>query len=112
MNDVNVFPDPVQANSTAVLINMLKSSEKKMIVTTIQKMANAVKNPKYADVMDAYKDKKVVFIIDECHRSQFGKMHSLIQKHFERANYIGFSGSSNCFGSIPLIEISSAETTL
>ncbi len=80
-------------NSTAVLINMLKSSEKKMIVTTIQKMANAVKNPKYADVMDAYKDKKVVFIIDECHRSQFGKMHSQIEKHFERANYIGFTGT-------------------
>ena len=44
-----------------------------MIVTTIQKMANAVKNQKYAAVMDAYKNKKVVFIIDECHRSQFGK---------------------------------------
>ena len=55
-------------DSTYVLINMLKSSEKKMIVTTIQKMANAVRNPKYASVMDAYKDKKVVFIIDECHR--------------------------------------------
>ena len=40
-------------DSTYVLINMLKSSEKKMIVTTIQKMANAVKNPKYASVMDA-----------------------------------------------------------
>ena len=80
-------------DSTYVLINMLKSSEKKMIVTTIQKMANTVKNPKYASVMDAYKDKKVVFIIDECHRSQFGKMHGQIQKHFERANYIGFTGT-------------------
>lgn len=80
-------------DSTAVLISMLKSSEKKMIVTTIQKMANAVKNPKYAAVMDAYKNKKVVFIIDECHRSQFGKMHGQIEKHFERANYIGFTGT-------------------
>ena len=80
-------------DSTAVLIRMLKSSEKKMIVTTIQKMANAVKNPKYADVMDAYKEKKVVFIIDECHRSQFGRMHGQIKKHFERANYIGFTGT-------------------
>lgn len=80
-------------DSTVVLISMLKSSEKKMIVTTIQKMANAVKNPKYATVMDAYKDKKVVFIIDECHRSQFGKMHGQIEKHFERANYIGFTGT-------------------
>lgn len=66
-----------RTNSTAVLINMLKSSEKKMIVTTIQKMANAVKNPKYAAVMDAYKDKKVVFIIDECHRSQLFNSFSI-----------------------------------
>ena len=80
-------------DSTAVLINMLKSSEKKMIVTTIQKMANAVRNPKYASVMDTYKNKKVVFIIDECHRSQFGKMHGQIEKHFEKANYIGFTGT-------------------
>ena len=80
-------------DNTVVLINMLKSSEKKMIVTTIQKMANAVKNPKYAAVMDEYKGKKVVFIIDECHRSQFGKMHGQIEKHFKRANYIGFTGT-------------------
>ena len=80
-------------DSTYVLINMLKSSGKKMIVTTIQKMANAVKSEKYAEVMDAYKNKKVVFIIDECHRSQFGKMHAQIQKHFENANYIGFTGT-------------------
>lgn len=80
-------------DSTYVLINRLKSSETEMIVTTIQKMANAVKNPKYADVMDTYKEKKVVFIIDECHRSQFGKMHGQIQKHFQNANYIGFTGT-------------------
>lgn len=80
-------------NSTSVLINRLKSSENKMIVTTIQKMANAVKNPKYSKIMDIYKEKKVVFIIDECHRSQFGKMHAQIQKHFEKANYIGFTGT-------------------
>lgn len=80
-------------NSTSVLINRLKSSENKMIVTTIQKMANAVKNPKYSNIMDIYKEKKVVFIIDECHRSQFGKMHAQIQKHFEKANYIGFTGT-------------------
>lgn len=32
-------------------------------------------------------------LVDECHRSQFGKMHGQIQKHFERANYIGFTGT-------------------
>ncbi|MCI5805009.1 MAG: type I restriction endonuclease subunit R [Clostridium sp.] len=78
---------------TSTLINHMKDPEKKMLVTTIQKMANAVKNPKYAPIMDAYKDKKVIFIIDECHRSQFGKMHGQIQKHFQKANYIGFTGT-------------------
>ncbi len=80
-------------NSTRVLINMLKDSENKMIVTTIQKMANAISKQQYADIMDVYKQRKVVFIIDECHRSQFGKMHGQIEKHFERANYIGFTGT-------------------
>ena len=44
----------------------------------MQKMANAVKRPQYAKIMDAYKDEKVVFIIDECHRSQFGDMHKAV----------------------------------
>lgn len=80
-------------DSTSVLVNMLDTEKKKMLVTTIQKMANAVKNQKYAEIMDKYRDRKVVFIIDECHRSQFGKMHGQIQKHFAKANYIGFTGT-------------------
>ncbi len=79
--------------NTRVLVNRLKKSETGMIVTTIQKMAKAVTNPKYADIMDAWKNRKVVFIIDECHRSQFGKMHAQIEKYFENANYIGFTGT-------------------
>ena len=95
VDEYNSFEEDCVDNtdSTYVLIKMLKSSEKKLIVTTIQKMANAVRNPKYASVMDAYREKKVVFIIDECHRSQFGKMHGQIQKHFQNANYIGFTGT-------------------
>ena len=56
-------------------------------------MANAVKSKRYEALMDSYRDKKVVFIIDECHRSQFGKMHGDIERHFRRANYIGFTGT-------------------
>lgn len=37
-------------------------------------------------------EKKCVFIIDECHRSQFGKMHGDIKRHFHNSNYIGFTG--------------------
>lgn len=81
------------SDSTYVLVKQLKQDDRKLIVTTIQKMANAVKSKRYEAVMDAYKDKKVVFIIDECHRSQFGKMHGEIEKHFANANYIGFTGT-------------------
>ena len=80
-------------DNTATLVHDLKDSSKSLLVTTIQKMANAVKNPKYADVIAPYLTKKVVFIIDECHRSQFGKMHGEIRKFFQKANYIGFTGT-------------------
>ncbi len=68
------------SDSTAVLVKQLKQADRKLIVTTIQKMANAVKSKRYEALMDSYRDKKVVFIIDECHRSQFGKMHGDINK--------------------------------
>ena len=47
----------------------------------------------YAKIMDAYKDEKVVFIIDECHRSQFGDMHKDIVRHFQKAQFFGFTGT-------------------
>ncbi|WP_035768947.1 type I restriction endonuclease subunit R [Butyrivibrio sp. NC2002] len=81
------------SDSTAVLVKQFKETDRKLIVTTIQKMANAVKSKRYEALMDGYRDKKVVFCIDECHRSQFGKMHGDIEKHFKRANYIGFTGT-------------------
>ena len=82
-----------QTESTLVLIQHLKDPHRKLLVTTIQKMAHAVNSQRYAAVMDAYRDKKVVFIVDECHRSQFGKMHGDIDRHFTKANYIGFTGT-------------------
>ena len=81
------------SDSTSVLVKQFKETDRKLIVTTIQKMANAVKVKKYVRLMDEYHDKKVVFIIDECHRSQFGKMHGDIERHFANANYIGFTGT-------------------
>ena len=81
------------SDSTYVLVKQLQDTDRKLIVTTIQKMANAVKSTRYEKLMDSYRDKKVVFIIDECHRSQFGKMHSDIDRHFQKANYIGFTGT-------------------
>ena len=80
-------------NQTDKLIQQIKDSTKPLIITTIQKMANACSNPKYASVMEKYKDLKTVFIIDECHRSQFGDMHRQISKTFSNAQYFGFTGT-------------------
>ena len=66
---------------TDILVRQMKDKNRQLIVTTMQKMANAVKRPQYEKVMDAYRDEKVVFIIDECHRSQFGDMHMLTEEH-------------------------------
>ena len=78
---------------TDVLVKQMQDKNRQLIVTTIQKMANAVKRPQYAKIMDAYKDEKVVFIIDECHRSQFGDMHKDIVRHFQKAQFFGFTGT-------------------
>ncbi|MCM3089304.1 type I restriction endonuclease subunit R [Bhargavaea ginsengi] len=78
---------------TEKLVAQFKDKTKPFIVTTIQKMANAIRNPRYAKVMDQYRDERVVFIIDECHRSQFGEMHTMINRHFKKAQYFGFTGT-------------------
>lgn len=78
---------------TDVLVKQLSNKNVHLIVTTIQKMANAVKNPRYSAVMDTYRDEKVVFIVDECHRSQFGEMHNDIKSHFKKAQFFGFTGT-------------------
>lgn len=80
-------------NNTDKLIEQMKDSAKDLIVTTIQKMANACSNSKYAPILEKYKDLKTVFIIDECHRSQFGDMHRQISKTFTNAQYFGFTGT-------------------
>lgn len=82
-----------QTDNTANLVASLKDSSKTLIVTTIQKMATALRSDKYTAIMDLLKNNKCVFIIDECHRSQFGKMHAQIRKHFLNSNFIGFTGT-------------------
>lgn len=81
------------SDSTHVLVKQFQQVDKKLIVTTIQKMANAVRNKRYEKLMDSYHNKRVVFIVDECHRSQFGKMHSEVERYFKNANFIGFTGT-------------------
>ena len=78
-------------DNTHKLLKQLDDPFQKLIVTTIQKMANAVKSG--ANIMDKYQQDKVIFIIDECHRTQFGEMHRLIRQHFKQAQYFGFTGT-------------------
>lgn len=78
---------------TSVLVKQIKEKDRKLIVTTIQKMAKALVKTQYEKTMGIYKDEKVIFIIDECHRTQFGEMHKAIKKHFTKAQYFGFTGT-------------------
>lgn len=80
-------------DSTKNLVADIQDSTKKLIVTTIQKMASALRADKYNKFMNAIADDRTVFIIDECHRSQFGKMHGDIKRHFKNAVYVGFTGT-------------------
>lgn len=82
-----------RTDKTDELIKQIKNPMKRFIVTTIQKMSNAVKNPRYEKIMEPYKQEHVVFIIDECHRSQFGDMRKDIDHHFQNAQYFGFTGT-------------------
>ncbi|MRG86704.1 type I restriction endonuclease subunit R [Salinibacillus xinjiangensis] len=95
MEEFNKFePDSVdETDKTDNLVKQISDMTKPLILTTIQKMANAVKNKKYEKIMDQYQDERVIFIIDECHRSQFGEMHKEISKHFKQAQYFGFTGT-------------------
>ena len=75
--------------STAVLKRQLESRDATIIITTIQKLSTFIKaNPSH----DVYRQ-HVVIIFDECHRSQFGDMHTAITKAFKRYNLFGFTGT-------------------
>ncbi|MBR9918268.1 type I restriction endonuclease subunit R [bacterium] len=69
------------------------SDNTKLIVTTIQKLNNAIKNPRYRKSMEHLQDKKMVFIFDECHRSQFGETHERITEFFSDIQLFGFTGT-------------------
>ena len=95
MEEFNKFEkDSVdRTTKTGVLVKQLNDPSQKRIITTIQKMANAVKTERYQEILKKYENEKIIFVIDECHRSQFGEMNLLIQRHFKRAQYIGFTGT-------------------
>lgn len=77
--------------STAVLKKQLEDPNAHIIITTIQKLATFINAP--ANKGHAIFGGHVVIIFDECHRSQFGDMHTSITKAFKRYNLFGFTGT-------------------
>jgi type I restriction enzyme R subunit len=69
------------------------SDDTKLIVTTIQKLNNAISKRHYESGMVHLRDKRMVFIFDECHRSQFGETHKRITAFFKNIQLFGFTGT-------------------
>lgn len=78
--------------NTRHLVKQL-ADKTKLIVTTLQKLNTAITKERHDRKIAHLKDKKVVFIFDECHRSQFGETHQNIKKYFKKAQMIGFTGT-------------------
>jgi type I restriction enzyme R subunit len=93
-----------ETTSTHKLVRQLNDDSCKLIVTTIQKLNNAIVKEHYLSKVTHLQDKKFVFIFDECHRSQFGETHQNIKQFFRNAQMFGFTGTpifaDNAAGSI------------
>jgi type I restriction enzyme R subunit len=101
--------------NTGTLVRRLLSDDyaDKVIVTTIQKLGlaldeNSKRNKQqkkdgkatYKEQLAPLRDKRIVFIFDECHRSQFGENHKAIKEFFPQAQLFGFTGT-------PIFEVNS-----
>lgn len=75
--------------STVILKKQLEDRNAHIIITTIQKLATFIKKNKEHEIYN----KHVVIIFDECHRSQFGDMHTAIIKNFKKYHLFGFTGT-------------------
>lgn len=80
-------------DNTQSLVKQLKDQNRKLIVTTIQKLDIAIERAQYLKQFEYLADEKVVVIFDECHRSQFGQTHARIKAFFKRAQLFGFTGT-------------------
>jgi type I restriction enzyme R subunit len=91
MKEYNRFQDGAASSntSTALLKQQLEDPASRIIITTIQKLSRFIESNKD----HAVQSKRVVLIFDECHRSQFGDMHTAIRKAFKNYNLFGFTGT-------------------
>ena len=79
-------------DNTKALVNQF-SDETKLIVTTIQKLNTAISKKQYLSKMEKLQNERIVFIFDECHRSQFGETHNRIKAFFHNIQMFGFTGT-------------------
>ena len=83
-------PDSVNgSNSTAGLKRNIEKDDNKIVVTTIQKLNNFMSSEQQHEIYD----KQVVFIFDECHRSQFGEAQKRLKQKFKKYCQFGFTGT-------------------
>ena len=75
--------------NTAILKKQLENPNAHIIITTIQKLSVLIKKQKNHSVYNQH----IVIIFDECHRSQFGDMHTAITKAFKKYHLFGFTGT-------------------
>jgi type I restriction enzyme R subunit len=94
MKEFNSFKkDSVDVtDNTRSLVRQFRD-DTKLIVTTIQKLNNAISKQRYESGMEHLKEKRMVFIFDECHRSQFGETHKRINAFFQNIQLFGFTGT-------------------
>jgi len=113
--------------NTGALVRRLLSEDyaDKVIVTTIQKLGLALdenskrnkqrkKNdqPTYKEQLETLRDKRIVFIFDECHRSQFGDNHKAIKEFFPKAQLFGFTGTPIFEANASLQKIEDAQASM
>jgi len=80
-------------NNTRNLVAQLKDKNRKLIVTTIQKLDIAIGRESYFKQFEYLANEKVVIIFDECHRGQFGQTHARIKTFFKKSQLFGFTGT-------------------
>ena len=82
-----------KVEDTNEFVEKMVRGNKKVVVTTIQKLNNAISKPYYLKQIEKVKDKRIVFIFDECHRTQFGDTHKRINDFFRNKQFFGFTGT-------------------
>ncbi len=95
MKEFNAFKeDSVDVtDNTGTLVKQFKDDDHALILTTIQKLNNAITSVRHQGSMEKLQNKNIVFIFDECHRSQFGDTHKRITDYFHNAQLFGFTGT-------------------